>query len=95
MTDSWDELAEHWIRAAYQYAEADTTVKPLKRNAARCDRCGTTIESVHRHDFRTCKCGDVSVDGGLDYARRVFTEGASFTDLVEANPEAAQDDEGT
>ena len=22
-----------------------------------------------RHDFRSCPCGDISVDGGFDYAR--------------------------
>ena len=33
------------------------------RNAIRCNHCGDVIESVHRHDFRTCRCGCVSVDG--------------------------------
>ena len=32
--------------------------------------CEEEIESVHRHDFVTCKCGNVSVDGGKDYLRR-------------------------
>lgn len=41
------------------------------RNAAKCRRCGDEIESKYRHDFRTCKCGAISVDGGLDYLRRV------------------------
>lgn len=39
------------------------------RNRARCTRCGDTIESVHRHDFRACKCGAIFVDGGRDYHR--------------------------
>ena len=34
------------------------------RNAIRCNICGDEIESKHRHDFVTCKCGDCSVDGG-------------------------------
>jgi len=33
-------------------------------NAARCRRCKDTIESRHRHDFVTCSCGAISVDGG-------------------------------
>jgi hypothetical protein len=29
------------------------------------------VESAHRHDFRTCACGKIAVDGGRDYRRRV------------------------
>ena len=39
------------------------------RNAIRCNICGDEIESKHRHDFVTCKCGACSVDGGHDYLR--------------------------
>jgi Zn finger protein HypA/HybF involved in hydrogenase expression len=42
------------------------------RNSVRCLKCGEEIESTNRHDFVTCKCGNVSVDGGKDYLRRVF-----------------------
>jgi len=41
------------------------------KNAARCLTCNEIIESKHRHDFVTCKCGKLSVDGGHDYLRRV------------------------
>lgn len=41
------------------------------RNAARCRKCKTYIESTHRHDFVSCNCGAISVDGGNDYHRRV------------------------
>lgn len=41
----------------------------IKRNAARCRKCGTVIESKHRHDFVWCKCRAIFVDGGLDYLR--------------------------
>ena len=37
-------------------------------NALKC-RCGTVIKSKHRHDF--VKHGDVAVDGGHEYIRRV------------------------
>jgi len=40
------------------------------RNAARCKKCGDELESENRHDFVTCSCGALSVDGGLDYLRR-------------------------
>ena len=36
--------------------------------------CGDTIESHSVHDFKTCSCGAVSVDGGHEYLRRVFAD---------------------
>ena len=42
----------------------------IKVNKARCKKCGDVIESKHRHDFRTCKCEAIFVDGGKDYIRR-------------------------
>lgn len=41
------------------------------KNSVKCLKCNDIIESVHRHDFVTCKCGNISVDGGKDYLRRV------------------------
>ena len=41
----------------------------LKRNAAQCKKCNDIVESKFRHDFRQCKCGNIFVDGGLDYRR--------------------------
>lgn len=32
------------------------------------------VWSAHRHDFKTCGCGAVSVDGGMDYLKRVGTD---------------------
>lgn len=40
-------------------------------NQAKCKKCGEEIFSAHRHDFKSCKCGSISVDGGMDYLRRV------------------------
>lgn len=41
-------------------------------NAVRCLLCGDVIESTHVHDFKFCSCGNVAVDGGTEYLRRVF-----------------------
>lgn len=41
------------------------------KNAIKCKKCGDIIESTYCHDFVTCSCGAVSVDGGKDYLRRV------------------------
>ena len=40
-------------------------------NAAVCKKCNSYIRSKNRHDYVTCKCGNVSVDGGSWYAKRV------------------------
>jgi len=52
----------------------------ILQNEAKCRKCDDIIWSAHRHDFKTCKCGAISVDGGLDYIRRVYE-----------NPEDIQD----
>lgn len=40
-------------------------------NKAKCKKCGDIIESKYTHNFVTCKCGALSVDGGKDYLRRL------------------------
>ena len=39
------------------------------KNRAKCKLCQETIESTHHHDYVTCKCGEISIDGGNDYHR--------------------------
>lgn len=46
-------------------------MKKIIHNRGRCRICQTVIESKHVHDFVSCKCGAVSVDGGHEYLRRV------------------------
>lgn len=36
-------------------------------NKIQCLSCGDIIESRHRHDFKSCSCGAVAIDGGYDY----------------------------
>lgn len=43
----------------------------ILRNSAKCLKCGDEIESKSVHDFVSCKCGAISVDGGHEYLRRV------------------------
>lgn len=43
----------------------------IVQNAVSCLSCGDFIVSKHRHDFVTCTCGAISVDGGQEYLRRV------------------------
>jgi len=60
-------------------------------NKLQCNDCKDVIESVHRHDFRYCKCGAVAVDGGKSYLRRV---GAihNYTELSETYEEEYESD---
>ncbi len=62
------------------------------RNAAKCNRCGDIIESKYTHDFVTCSCGALSVDGGKNYVRRCFHAEIGYTDLSEYAEEERMDD---
>ena len=46
----------------------------IKSNKIRCKHCNDIIESKHRHDFVSCSCGAVAVDGGTTYLRRCFPD---------------------
>jgi hypothetical protein len=35
----------------------------------RCKSCNDVIESKYTHDFVSCKCGMIFVDGGNEYTR--------------------------
>jgi len=60
------------------YAKEELTIAERKEigagdirlNRAKCKKCGDIITSDHRHDFKSCKCGAISVDGGSWYFRR-------------------------
>ena len=41
------------------------------QNAGVCNKCEDFIVSKHRHDYVSCKCGAVAVDGGQEYLRRI------------------------
>jgi hypothetical protein len=43
----------------------------IVKNAAECRKCGDVVESKHVHDFVSCKCGEIAVDGGRDYLKRM------------------------
>lgn len=53
------------------------------RNAVRCNHCGDVIDSNYTHDFKTCCCGRVTVDGGHDYLRRCAASENDYTELSE------------
>lgn len=36
------------------------------KNRAKCKLCASILESFHVYDYVTCKCGEISISGGLD-----------------------------
>ncbi len=53
-------------------------------NRVRCELCGDVIESKYRHDYKRCSCGNIAVDGGNDYLRRVIMDNEGYwTELSE------------
>jgi hypothetical protein len=61
--------------------------KMIISNKAKCRLCDDVVESKHRHDFVTCKCGEIFVDGGTTYLRRGATNFDNFIDLSETTAE--------
>jgi len=45
-------------------------MKKIKRNLAKCLICEDVIESLYRHDFVSCSCGNIFTDGGREYIRQ-------------------------
>jgi len=58
--------------------------------------CGDIIASTHRHDFRSCKCGEIYVDGGRAYPRRLaqnFDNLEEFSEYDESEEESSPKDD--
>lgn len=69
----------------YKYIAMNT----LFHNAIYCNLCDDYIQSFTRHDYKTCKCGNASVDGGLSYERYGWREEGSiisFSMCIEDHP---------
>lgn len=52
-------------------------------NRAKCLVCGDIIESHSTHDYVTCSCGNLSVDGGHSYLKRSAQDLSKYEDLSE------------
>ena len=42
----------------------------ILKNSAMCGDCRQEIVSRHKHDYITCSCGQLSIDGGSSYLKR-------------------------
>lgn len=45
----------------------------IEQKGIKCPSCEDEIYSNSRHDFVSCSCGEVFIDGGFDYIRVGFT----------------------
>ena len=57
--------------------------KKVMVNKAKCKKCGEILESKFNHDFKTCSCKSLSVDGGLDYIRRSCKDKNLYEEMSE------------
>jgi hypothetical protein len=59
----------------------------ITKNAAQCGLCDDIVESKSRHDFVTCSCNNIFIDGGLDYFRAGAKDMSNFISLAEYKDE--------
>jgi hypothetical protein len=50
-------------------------------NRAKCLKCEDVIFSASVHDFKSCKCDNIFVDGGMDYIRHGWKDALAYKDL--------------
>jgi hypothetical protein len=67
------------------------------RNSAICLKCKTEIESKGRWDFKSCICGNLSVDGGKSYIKRCFGDwdAVQDTSIFDETQEPTDEDHDT
>lgn len=66
-------------------------MKKIIQNESECRKCGDIIWSAHVHDFKTCRCGAVSVDGGMEYIRRCGSPADAIERSMSMEPEHLAD----
>lgn len=54
----------------------------ITRIGVQCPICKEMVVSLRRHDFTSCDCGAVSVDGGGEYLKICTGSGVAFEQLV-------------
>jgi hypothetical protein len=64
----------------------ENTPSRITRNAVRCKICGDVIESKTTNECVKCSCGACTVDGGLEYLRRVGADEDDCEELSEFEP---------
>ena len=52
-----------------------------KVSAIQCPKCKQWVYSRARHDFNSCSCGAVAIDGGFDYTKLSYDPDIKFEDI--------------
>lgn len=47
-------------------------------NIAKCKLCKSLIQSFHEHDYVSCTCGEISIDGGEKHYRAFAKDWSNF-----------------
>lgn len=81
----FDPLMGHFFRDVYgtDVLDPDDYIlrkygKAIVRNSAQCLECGSRLVSEYRHDFKSCTCGNVFVDGGGAYIRHLVRNSDTY-----------------
>lgn len=53
-------------------------------NKIKCLKCNDIIQSKFTHDYNTCRCKSVAVDGGMNYLKRCGSDWIDVSDKREA-----------
>jgi hypothetical protein len=61
-------------------------------NKAQCKLCGDILTSTSHHDYQTCSCGEISVDGGKSYIKRSAKDLNNIIELSETYDEPYESD---
>jgi hypothetical protein len=71
-------LSKHDGKFYVRGIDAPEMEKYRYQRVAHCKACDDVVYSVMRHDFRSCSCGNIAVDGGSDYFKLSFKDKETF-----------------
>lgn len=57
-------------------------MKNLTISAVQCPHCKDIIFSRARHDFRSCSCQKICIDGGRDYLKLGWSDGPNPPEII-------------
>ena len=69
----WDGVWDNLLKGVNPDNAKPKVKKSKYLNTIQCTNCNDILVSLDRHDYRTCKCGNVSLDGGDDYCKVNFS----------------------
>ena len=63
--------------------KGDKMKKIIIINRVLCEKCNDIVVSNSNHDFVSCHCGNISIDGGKYYLKRSWENDPNFIELSE------------